>query len=82
MNKGQLITYKQRLTVQTTPTTSLIPFKFFGIATMFLAITMGLGTIIYILGSQTELIQKGIQIARSSMQVGSRDEKKAEKVTA
>lgn len=60
----------------------LIPFKFFGIATMFLAITMGLGTIIYILGSQTELIQKGIQVARSSMQVGSRDEKKAEKVTA
>ena len=60
----------------------LIPFKFFGIATMFLAITMGLGTIIYILGSQTELIQKGIQVARSSMQVGSRDEKEAEKVTA
>jgi hypothetical protein len=60
----------------------LIPLKFFGIATMFLAIAMGLGTIIFILGSQTELIQKGIQIARSSMKAGSRDEKEAEKVTA
>ena len=62
----------------------LIPFKFIAIATEFLAITMGLGTIIFILGSQTELIQKGIQIARSSMHSvsGSRDEKKAEKVTA
>jgi hypothetical protein len=60
----------------------LIPFKFFGVATMFLAIAMGRGTIIFILGSQTELIQKGIQIARSSMQVGSRDEKEVEKVTA
>jgi hypothetical protein len=60
----------------------LIPFKFFGVATMFLAITMGLGTIIFILGSQTELIQRGIQIARSSMQVRSRDEKETEKVTA
>jgi hypothetical protein len=49
---------------------------------MFLAIAMGLGTIIYILGSQIELIQRGIQIARSAMKTGSRDEKEAERVTA
>jgi hypothetical protein len=60
----------------------LIPFKFFGVATMFLSIVMGLGTIIYILGSQTELIQAGIQIARRAMETGSRDEKEAERVAA
>jgi hypothetical protein len=42
----------------------LVPFKFVGVATEFLAIVMGLGTIIFILGSQTELIEQGIQIAR------------------
>lgn len=44
----------------------LIPFKFFGIATEFLAITMGLATIIKILGAQTEMIKRGIEIGRSS----------------
>lgn len=60
----------------------LIPFKFFGIATQFLAIVMGLSTIIYILTSQTELIQAGIHAARSSVGVGKRDEKESVKVTA
>ena len=43
----------------------LIPFKFFGVATEFLAITMGLATIIKILGNQTEMIKRGIEIGRS-----------------
>lgn len=44
----------------------LIPLKFFAISTEFLAITMGLSTIVRILGEQTELIQRGIQIGRGS----------------
>jgi hypothetical protein len=34
----------------------VVPLKFLGIAAEFLAITMGLGTIIYILNQQTEII--------------------------
>lgn len=60
----------------------LVPLKFLGIATQFLAIVMGLSTIIYILTSQTELIEKGIQIARSSVGAGKRDEKENTKVKA
>ena len=60
----------------------LVPLKFLGIATQFLAIVMGLSTIVYILTSQTELIQKGIQIARSLGDAGKRDEKENTKVTA
>lgn len=44
----------------------LVPLKFFGIATMFLAITQGLATITFILNSQTEMISKAIEIGRSS----------------
>jgi hypothetical protein len=44
----------------------LVPFKFFGIATEFLAIVMGLGTIAYVLKAQTEMLKKGIQMSRSS----------------
>lgn len=44
----------------------LVPFKFFGIATEFLAIVMGLGTIVYVLTAQTEMLKKGIQMSRSS----------------
>ena len=44
----------------------LVPFKFFGIATMFLAITQGLATITLILTAQTEMISKGIEIGRSN----------------
>lgn len=44
----------------------LIPFKFFGIATEFLAIVMGLATIITILTNQTEMIKKGIHVARGN----------------
>ncbi len=36
----------------------LVPLKFFGIATEFLAIAMGLATIIYILGSQTNMLER------------------------
>ena len=44
----------------------LVPLKFFGIATEFLAITMGLATIITILGRQTEMIKRGIEIGRGN----------------
>ena len=43
----------------------LVPLKFFGISTEFLAIVMGLGTIIYILSNQTTMIGNGIGIART-----------------
>ena len=42
----------------------LVPFKFLGVATEFLAIVMGLATIIFILGAQTELLDKSIHIGR------------------
>ena len=50
--------------LQTIQTTSawLVPFKFLGIATEFLAIVMGLATIHFVLGSQIGLLEKGIQI--------------------
>jgi hypothetical protein len=44
----------------------LVPFKFFGMATEFLAIVMGLGTIAYVLKAQTEMFKKSIQISRSN----------------
>lgn len=44
----------------------LVPLKFFGVATEFLAITMGLATIIIILGRQTEMIKRGIEIGRGN----------------
>jgi hypothetical protein len=44
----------------------LIPFKFFGVATEFLAIAMGLATISNILTAQTGMLQKGIQIGRGN----------------
>ncbi len=56
----------------------LIPFKFFGIATEFLAIVMGLSTIIYLLTQQTELIEQGINIGKSV--VASPDSAQPEKV--
>jgi len=50
--------------LQTIQTTSawLVPFKFLGVATEFLAIVMGLATILFVLGAQTEMLEKGIQI--------------------
>jgi hypothetical protein len=59
----------------------LVPFKFFGIATEFLAITMGLATIAYVLKAQTEMLKKGVQAARNSMKQGKPSEQK-EKVAA
>lgn len=55
--------------VQTIHATSawLVPFKFFGIVTEFLAILMGLATIAYVLKAQTEMLKKGVQAARTSM---------------
>ena len=50
----------------------LVPFKFFGIATEFLAIAMGLSTIIYIISQQTEMIAKGIDIGRKSAKAARR----------
>ncbi|MFQ5923688.1 MAG: hypothetical protein ACE5M4_12675 [Anaerolineales bacterium] len=55
----------------------LVPFKFFGIATEFLAIAMGLGTIIYILSQQTEMIAKGIDIGRKSAKAARREDERA-----
>ncbi len=43
----------------------LVPLKFFGISTEFMAIVMGLGTIIYILSNQTQMLGKGIEVART-----------------
>jgi hypothetical protein len=58
----------------------LVPFKFFGIATEFLAIVFGLGTIITILGAQTRMIEQGIEAARG--QVRRKAEVDPEKATA
>ena len=55
----------------------LVPFKFFGIATEFLAIAMGLGTIIFILVQQTDMIANGIDIGRKSAQSKKREEERA-----
>lgn len=46
----------------------LVPFKFLGIATEFLAIVMGLGTIVYVLNAQTAMLKKGVQVARMGKQ--------------
>ena len=55
----------------------LVPFKFFGIATEFLAISMGLATIIYILAQQTEMIAEGITIGRKSVKAARREDERA-----
>ena len=43
----------------------LVPFKFLGIATEFLAITMGLATIIFILSTQTKMLDGSLKSAKS-----------------
>ncbi len=55
----------------------LVPFKFFGIATEFLAIAMGLGTIIFILVQQTDMLANGIDIGRKSAQSKKREDERA-----
>ncbi|MFQ5943368.1 MAG: hypothetical protein ACE5JF_07435 [Anaerolineales bacterium] len=55
----------------------LVPFKFFGVATEFLAIAMGLGTIIYILSRQTDMIANGIDIGRTSAKAARREDERA-----
>jgi len=54
----------------------LVPFKFFGIATEFLAITMGLATIAFVLKAQTEMLKKGVQVARTNMKQSKPSEQK------
>lgn len=44
----------------------LVPLKFLGIATEFLAIVVGLATIVYLLSAQTELLDRGIEIGKAS----------------
>jgi len=55
----------------------LVPFKFFGIATEFLAIAMGLSTIIFILSQQTRMIAEGIDIGRKSAKSKKREDERA-----
>ncbi len=55
----------------------LVPFKFFGVATEFLAITMGLGTIIFIILQQTDMIANGIDIGRKNAQSKKREDDRA-----
>ncbi len=59
------------LQLQTIQSTAawLVPFKFLALSTEFVAIAMGLSTIIYILKAQTQMLDKGIDIVRSSGQV-------------
>jgi hypothetical protein len=52
----------------------LVPFKFFGVATQFLAIAMGLTTIFYILTNQTQMLERGINIARQGAKSTREDE--------
>jgi hypothetical protein len=59
----------------------LVPLKFFGIATLFLAITMGLATIATTLKAQTVLLQQGVKIARgAAVQKHQHDHKHAEEL--
>ncbi len=53
--------------LQTIQATSawLVPLKFFGVATEFVAIVMGLSTIIYLLTQQTQLIEQGLEIGKA-----------------
>lgn len=60
----------------------LVPLKFVGIATEFLAIVMGLGTIVYVLNKQTALLKKGVQVARSGQQQATTRADADDKVTA
>jgi hypothetical protein len=60
----------------------LVPFKFLGIATEFLAIMMGLGPIVYVLNNQTAMIKKGVQVARSGVQQDTKPVDEGDKVPA
>jgi hypothetical protein len=51
--------------------------KFFGVATEFLAIVMGLSTIVYILTQQTKMLDGGIELARSLKTKKSKPDAKA-----
>lgn len=55
----------------------LVPFKFFGVATEFLAIAMGLSTIVYILAQQTDMIANGIDIGSQSAKAARREDERA-----
>jgi hypothetical protein len=44
----------------------VVPFKFFAISTEFLAITMGLATIIFILSAQTQMLSRVLGTGKSA----------------
>ena len=46
-------------------TSWLVPLKFVGLSTLFVAIVMGLMTIIYILNAQTQILDRSFGIARN-----------------
>lgn len=52
--------------LQTIKTVSawLVPLKFFAVATEFLAIAMGLGTIVFLLTEQTKLLDNAVQLGK------------------
>ena len=60
----------------------LVPFKFLGIATEFLAIVMGLGTIVYVLNNQSAMITKGVQVTRSGAQIEVKPADEGDKIPA
>lgn len=60
----------------------LVPLKFFAVATEFLAIAMGLGTIVFLLTQQTKLLDRGVQIGKDrSIEVGV-NQRESERVTS
>lgn len=59
----------------------LVPLKFFGVATEFLAIAMGLGTIIFLLHVQTDLLDRGVRLGKERAIHVRADEPELEKVT-
>jgi hypothetical protein len=58
----------------------LVPLKFVGIATEFLAIAMGLGTVVFLLNKQTELLDQGVRIGKDQSVFVNFDERETELV--
>lgn len=72
-------------TLQSIKATSawLVPFKFFGISTMFLSIAMGLGVIVFLLTQQTQLLDGSLETAKKGAKApASRTDSNSEPVTA
>lgn len=60
----------------------LVPLKFFGVATEFLAIVMGLMTIIFLLEAQTRMLDNGIKLGKRELDALVAEVKSDEKVRA